>query len=114
MSELGRPSRWQIKAAEKQTIRFHAFRRFTPVLLGLIGWIAPHGLACAAVIHDFLDPAAGSTPAAPVIMDSSGALYGTTFLGGAANCGTIYRLAPTTSGSTTAVFLMAMRGLGKS
>src|SRR5262249_59591084 len=49
------------------------------------------------VIYDFLAGTDGASPAASLIFDSKGNLYGTTMFGGTASCGgcgTVFRLAP--------------------
>jgi uncharacterized repeat protein (TIGR03803 family) len=46
------------------------------------------------LLIDFPDLAAGEEPAANLVADSSGAIYGTTAGGGAAGFGTIFELAP--------------------
>ena len=52
-----------------------------------------------AVLHRFRGPQTGSTdgtnPMAPLLVGSSGTLYGTTFEGGTSGAGTVFSLAPT-------------------
>lgn len=45
------------------------------------------------VLHTFTGPD-GNTPFGSLVADASGNLYGTTFQGGAFNCGTVYEIAP--------------------
>jgi uncharacterized repeat protein (TIGR03803 family) len=45
------------------------------------------------VLHAF-SGGDGDTPAAPLIMDDAGALYGTTLLGGSQNYGVVFKIAP--------------------
>lgn len=52
------------------------------------------------VIYSFPGGTSGAIPEAAVIADSSGALYGTTFAGGTASVGTIYKLTPPAAGHT--------------
>ncbi len=55
-----------------------------------------------SVLYTFQGGSDGYTPAAGVIMDTSGALYGTTQSGGK-NYGTVYKLTPSASGYTESV-----------
>ncbi len=50
------------------------------------------------IIHYFFNLNSGATPEAPVVFDSAGNLYGTTYRGGAYGYGTIFKLAPNGSG----------------
>jgi uncharacterized repeat protein (TIGR03803 family) len=46
-----------------------------------------------AILHDFAgSPTDGATPYAPLIQDSNGAFYGTTYMGGTSNAGTVFEL----------------------
>ncbi len=54
------------------------------------------------VLHSFAGGADGASPAAGVTLDASGNLYGTTSLGGPANAGVVYKLAP--DGTETVVY----------
>ena len=54
------------------------------------------------VLYNFTGGADGSQPDAGVIRDSAGNLYGTTYLGGAANAGVVYKLDP--SGHETVLY----------
>jgi uncharacterized repeat protein (TIGR03803 family) len=51
-----------------------------------------------SVLYSFGDLADGSTPSGPVVLDSSGNLYGVTSLGGAFNQGTLYKFVPAANG----------------
>jgi len=54
------------------------------------------------VLHDFaVDGVDGTFPAAGLIMDASGALYGTTTSGGTIGAGIVFKLTPPTNGATT-------------
>lgn len=58
-----------------------------------------------AILYSFAGGNDGSTPIAPVIADDSGALYGTTLLGGGcvqetSGCGTVFMLTPPSAGQT--------------
>jgi uncharacterized repeat protein (TIGR03803 family) len=55
------------------------------------------------VIHSFGAPGDGSRPAAGLIMDSQGNLYGTTQNGGSTQGGTVYQLTPSGAGWTETV-----------
>jgi uncharacterized repeat protein (TIGR03803 family) len=72
-------------------------------LLGLAVAGSP-GVSHAQVLHFFGEPGDGANPFGGVIMDPSGALYGTTYSGGTATdpqgypFGTVYRLIPPASG----------------
>jgi uncharacterized repeat protein (TIGR03803 family) len=50
------------------------------------------------VLYSFTGGADGSGPASNLVMDSAGALYGTTSGGGTFNCGTLYQLLPPSAG----------------
>jgi uncharacterized repeat protein (TIGR03803 family) len=52
-----------------------------------------------AVIYDFKGGSDGAGPVGGLVMDKKGALYGTTQSGGAANSGTVFRVAPPKTGS---------------
>lgn len=53
------------------------------------------------VIHSFGGSGDGVSPRANLVLDSSGNLYGTTFLGGAHSAGTVFELSPKSGGSWT-------------
>ncbi len=69
----------------------------TPPVAGETRWTE-------TVLHTFTGGADGFAPLAGLIMDASGALYGTTWSGGpgcvGANCGTVFKLTPPASGET--------------
>lgn len=68
--------------------------------LGLVFSLTPpaagHTQWTYKVLYSFQGPQLGDgeTPYGTVLMDSSGALYGTTVSGGAVNVGTVFRLSP--------------------
>jgi uncharacterized repeat protein (TIGR03803 family) len=63
-------------------------------------WLAPPA-ASIDTLHDFAGaPKDGSTPYSPVIRDSAGNLYGTTYWGGANDNGAIYKLVPSSKVTT--------------
>lgn len=67
------------------------------------------------LIYGFCQQAAcadGSSPAAGVILDNSGNVYGTTFIGGAFNAGVVYKLTPQSSGLWQESILYAFEGAG--
>jgi uncharacterized repeat protein (TIGR03803 family) len=49
-------------------------------------------------LYSFGDLADASTPNGPVVLDSKGAIYGVTALGGAFNQGTVYKFVPAANG----------------
>ncbi len=57
------------------------------------------------ILHDFVALPHGSTPQAPVIADSAGNLYGTTNRGGLYGYGSVFKLAPSSSGKWTQTVL---------
>jgi uncharacterized repeat protein (TIGR03803 family) len=59
---------------------------------GIIFKIAPDGTE--TVLHAFTDRRDGSGPQSDLIMGRRGALYGTAFLGGASNSGTVFKIPP--------------------
>lgn len=63
---------------------------------GTVFKLTPSGVE--TVLHAFQSGSDGATPAAGLVMDSSGNLYGTTEFGGSTNCtggcGTVFKLAP--------------------
>jgi len=67
---------------------------------GVIYQLAPAtgGAYTESVLYSFGDLADASTPNGPLTMDSSGALYGVTSLGGAFDSGTVYKFVPPSNG----------------
>jgi len=67
---------------------------------GVIYQLAPAtgGAYTESVLYSFGDLADASTPNGPLTMDSSGALYGVTSLGGAFDSGTVYKFVPASNG----------------
>ena len=70
------------------------------------------------VLYAFLGGVDGSNPQSGVVFDKSGNLYGITSIGGTGGancfglpCGTIYQLAPTTSGSWTHTVIYSFDGI---
>ncbi|RYZ63225.1 MAG: hypothetical protein EOP08_11275, partial [Proteobacteria bacterium] len=62
--------------------------------LGTVSMLAPDGTV--TVMHSFAGAdAEGTSPYAGVVLASDGNFYGTTYLGGARNIGTVYRMSPT-------------------
>jgi uncharacterized repeat protein (TIGR03803 family) len=49
-----------------------------------------------AILYNFTGVNDGATPSGQVVLDSSGAFYGTTLIGGTAGAGTVYQLSPNT------------------
>jgi uncharacterized repeat protein (TIGR03803 family) len=69
-----------------------------PALAVAAGFTPAH--AADTVLHSFQGGIDGANPVASLIADSQGALYGTTFRGGAANAGTVFKLQPPAPGQT--------------
>jgi len=65
------------------------------------------------ILYDFIPGANGSFPAAGVVMDKSGNLYGTTVDGGSptCGCGVVYKLAPGKNGKWTYTVLHRFSGI---
>src|SRR5450631_4768459 len=59
---------------------------------------ATGGTYTESVLYSFGDLADASTPNGPLTMDSTGALYGVTSLGGVFNGGTVYKFVPASNG----------------
>ena len=80
------------------------------LVFGILG-IAPFAGASAKntvkVLHSFLG-SDGANPDAPLIMDSVGNLYGTTFDGGANGVGNVFKLAP--DGTETVLYNFGVEG----
>ncbi|WP_164931824.1 choice-of-anchor tandem repeat GloVer-containing protein [Dyella sp. M7H15-1] len=79
---------------------------------GTVFKLAPNGLGgyTESVLYSFTGSSDGSSPAAGVIQDTSGNLYGTTLSGGASNNGTVFKLALNGSGGYTESVLHAFTG----
>jgi uncharacterized repeat protein (TIGR03803 family) len=84
--------------------------KLTPTLKG--GWTQ-------MVLYSFKGGSDGSSPAASLVFDALGNLYGTTTVGGTGSCsnggaplgcGTVFKLAPTTHGSWTETVLYSFQG----
>jgi len=67
---------------------------------GVVFKLTPEG--AETVLHSFQGGSDGAAPAASLLADSKGNLYGTTELGGPANAGTIFKLA--TKGDETVLY----------
>ena len=73
--------------------------------LGTVFKLTPPGAGqrkwTQTVLHNFqgLDQGDGDEPTTGLLADKAGALYGTTFFGGTANNGTVYKLTPPVGGS---------------
>jgi uncharacterized repeat protein (TIGR03803 family) len=62
------------------------------------------------VLYKFAHPANGANPQGNLIFDAAGNLYGTTYIGGARNMGTVFKLAPNQDGSWTESVLHSFNG----
>jgi uncharacterized repeat protein (TIGR03803 family) len=73
-----------------------------PYFMGDVFELSPSagGTWTETVLHTF-GKGDGNTPDAGVIIDAAGNLYGTTFMGGKANVGTVYELSPSSGGTWT-------------
>jgi len=63
-----------------------------------------------SVLYTFNGITDGSVPAAPLVFDAAGNLYGTTQVGGTHRLGTVFELSPTTSGQFQESFLYSFQG----
>jgi uncharacterized repeat protein (TIGR03803 family) len=59
---------------------------------------APGGAWTESILYAFLGTSDGSEPRSNLLMDSAGAIYGTTVSEGTFNCGTFFQLLPPTGG----------------
>ena len=65
------------------------------------------------VLHNFVGNPDGAQPfvdCATLVMDGRGNIYGSTYMGGAANAGTVFKLLPQTTGPWTEKILHAFKG----
>jgi len=67
--------------------------KLTPPAKGSTSWTE-------TVLYSFIGGADGSAPFVPLVMDKTGALYGTTSVGGSSEDGTIFKLTPPAKGKT--------------
>jgi uncharacterized repeat protein (TIGR03803 family) len=77
-----------------------AARRWRVSLVVCLAHAAAPACAAASVLYRFTGGADGANPAAALTRDAQGALYGTTFNGGASNFGTVFKLTPPTAPAT--------------
>jgi uncharacterized repeat protein (TIGR03803 family) len=78
--------------------------------LGTVYELSPSGSTWQeTVLHNFTGKPDGSTPYAPLVFDSAGNLYGTTYAGGASNQGTVYQLTQA-GGTWTEQVLCSFKG----
>lgn len=68
------------------------------------------GVWTETILYSFAAGNDGASPAASVVMDSAGNLYGTTRLGGPANVGTVFELSPSGSSWTEKVLYAFTNG----
>ena len=80
---------------------------FVLVTVAAIRFMAAGAAAQTQVLHSFGKKGSGDgqTPNAPLIVDASGNLYGTTQLGGAYDAGTVFELTPEAGGGWTETLL---------
>jgi uncharacterized repeat protein (TIGR03803 family) len=71
-----------------------------PENVGTVFEIAPNG--SKTLLYSFLGGTDGGEPSAPLVLDKSGNLYGTTIIGGADNNGVVFELSP--SGAETVLY----------
>ena len=62
------------------------------------------------ILYNFAGGNDGSQPWGGLIFDSAGNLYGTTYLGGTSNAGTVYELTPGKGGAWTETVLYSFAG----
>lgn len=81
--------------------------------LGMVYMLAPQpdGSWTLHVLHTFAGGADGASPLAGVILGPRGDLYGTTTLGGTANCGTAFKLVPNAAGGWSEHILHTFLGV---
>ena len=76
---------------------------------------AAGGTYTESVLYSFGDLSDASTPNGPLTMDSTGALYGVTSLGGAFNSGTVFKFVPPSNGQLgTETLLFSFKASTKS
>ena len=75
---------------------------------GVVFRIAPNG--AESILYTFSGAADGGDPAGGLIMDSAGALYGTTQRGGVFGYGTVFKLTPRSNSSYTETVLYSFSG----
>ncbi len=78
--------------------------------LGVVFEMSPTGLE--TVLHEFTGGADGATPEGRLVMDKQGNFYGTTWAGGSANAGTVFKV--TSTGVETVLFSFPLYGEGAS
>jgi uncharacterized repeat protein (TIGR03803 family) len=112
---LRRPSRGAKRIAAEQAFQFKKGRMMFRVLdiaakfilgtmftVALIGHFSPAQAVSFKVLHSFSGGSDGCYPAAGLIRDGTGKLYGTTAGGNGCNCGTVFELVP--AGSETVLY----------
>jgi len=72
---------------------------------------APGGGWTERVIHSFRGGSDGVNPMTPLTFDPKGNLYGTTSIGGTANCGIAFRLTPNQTGGWSETLLHTFLGI---
>jgi uncharacterized repeat protein (TIGR03803 family) len=76
-----------------------------PALVGTVFKLTPSGGGSyrESVLHRFGNPKDGATPLAGLLADSTGALLGTTEMGGTHGDGTVFKLTPSGSKYTSSI-----------
>ena len=94
-------------AAHGGTVKRGTAFSLTPPAPGKTAWTE-------LTLYSFPGGTSGAYPVAPLVADSSGALYGTTMSGGDCSslCGTVFKLAPPPTGKTTWTATVIHRFLG--
>lgn len=81
------------------TIKTSSFSFFACVILATLTCLANVSWAASeSPIYSFTGGLDGANPASQLIFDVAGNAYGTTVTGGSANCGTVFKLAPSGGG----------------
>jgi uncharacterized repeat protein (TIGR03803 family) len=81
--------------------------------LGTVFELKKKGGSTEKVLHTFGKGKDGAVPSASPVFDANGNLYGTTFFGGSANAGTVFRLTPDGNGKWTEKILHSFIKNGK-
>jgi uncharacterized repeat protein (TIGR03803 family) len=88
-------------------MRVQLFRPFACIGLSFLALALPAAASREKALYAFRDGADGVDPNGPLVADATGALYGTTYMGGNGGgncgCGTVFKLTPSGSGYVESV-----------